>query len=112
MRSSRLALIIEDSPSWQSVLSALLEAAGWSVRLATSYGEARAELSKQAFDLALVDLTLASSVDADNLDGVTILKLLSKRKIPTIVISARASVDVVNDIFAKCPPFGFIDTQV
>ena len=109
MRSSGLALVIEDAPSWQSVLSALLEAAGWSVRIATSYGEARAELSKRAFDVALVDLALASSVDADNLDGVTILKLLSEGDIPAIVISARAGVDVVNGIFTENPPFGFID---
>ncbi|NOX63653.1 MAG: response regulator [Chloroflexi bacterium] len=83
-------LVAEDDAGWRAILGELLEDAGWRVRLCRSYGEALGYLRRERFALAVVDISLASSLDATNTDGLRLLKAAHERGVPTIVVTGSA----------------------
>jgi len=73
MKQSELrALIVEDDPSWQDILSELLNDAGLIVDIAGDLETAIAALKQASHRLAIVDLSLEGS-DHHNQDGLQIL---------------------------------------
>ena len=87
----RLVLLVEDDAGWRSLLGGLLADGGHKVTLSASYGEALGWLRRQRFDLAVVDLSLASSLAPDgNLDGYRVLAGTRAAAIPTIVVTGTA----------------------
>ncbi len=67
-------LLVEDDAGWRSILSELLTDAGCQVRACLSYAEALGYLRRERYDLAVVDLGLASSSDPrGNRDGYQVL---------------------------------------
>jgi DNA-binding NarL/FixJ family response regulator len=95
-------LVVEDDAGWRSILDELLTGAGQRVRLSTSYGEALGLLRRQRFDLAIVDLVLASSVEpATNADGYHVLATTRAAAIPTIVVSGTVAPGDVERAYAE-----------
>ena len=87
----RLVLLVEDDAGWRTLLESLLADAGHKVTLAASYGEALGWLRRQRFDLAVVDLSLASSLAPNaNQDGYRVLASTRAAAIPTVVVSGTA----------------------
>ena len=76
--SGAQVLVVEDDAGWRSILEELLAEAGYRVRLCSSYGEALGHLRRQSYALAVVDLSLASSLSAGgNVDGYRLLSSLA-----------------------------------
>lgn len=85
-----LALVIEDDAGWRSLLSELLDDAGYQVRASSSYVEAIGLLKRERCQVAVVDLSLASSLSEDNRDGYRLLATMQKAGIPVVVVSGYA----------------------
>jgi RNA polymerase sigma factor (sigma-70 family) len=90
LKAPGVALVIEDDAGWRSLLDELLTDAGYLVRTSSSYVEALGLLKRAHFDVAVVDLSLASSLSQENLDGLKLLANLQKANIPVIVVSGYA----------------------
>jgi len=67
-----------------------LEDAGYQVLASSSYVEAFGLLKRERFALAVLDLSLASSLTESNLDGYRLLNSTQKASIPTVVVSGYA----------------------
>lgn len=76
MTSAR-ALVVEDDPSWQQILTELLTDAGLVVDVASSYETATTLLRAAPHRLAVVDLSLSGS-DHRNEDGLRVLDALRR----------------------------------
>ena len=87
----RQALVVEDDAGWRSILAELLGELGFAVDVSRSYGEALGYLRRTPYALAVVDLTLASTLAPDdNTDGLRLLGATRKANIPAIVVSGSA----------------------
>jgi DNA-binding NarL/FixJ family response regulator len=85
------ALLVEDDAGWRSLLSELLTDTGYQVHTSNSYIEALGHLNREKYQLAVVDLSLASSLEPTrNLDGFRLLSSTRQANIPTIVVSGYA----------------------
>jgi DNA-binding NarL/FixJ family response regulator len=83
-----LVLLVEDDAGWRNLLVDLLAQAGHKVTPSASYGEALGWLRRQRFDLAVVDMSLASSLAPEtNQDGYRVLASARAAAVPTIVVS-------------------------
>ncbi len=88
------ALLVEDDAGWRSLLSELLTDASYQVHTSTSYIEALGRLNREKYQLAVVDLSLASSLEPTrNLDGYKLLSTTHEANIPTLVVSGYAEPD-------------------
>lgn len=85
-----LVLVIEDDAGWRSLLGELLEDDGYQVRASSSYVEAVGLLKRERFQVAVVDLSLASSLSDENRDGYRLLASMQKAGIPVVVVSGYA----------------------
>ncbi len=88
--SPKAALVVEDDAGWRSLLDELLQDAGYQVRTSTSYVEAIGLLKREQYQVAVVDLALASSLTQENLDGYRLLTNMQKLNIPVVVVSGYA----------------------
>jgi DNA-binding NarL/FixJ family response regulator len=87
----RMALVVEDDAGWGSILAELLAEQGFAVDVCRSYGEALGYLRRTTYVLAVVDLTLASTLAPDdNTDGLRLLGATRKAHVPAIVVSGSA----------------------
>lgn len=84
------ALVVEDDAGWRSLIRELLEDAGYQVRTSSSYVEAIGLLKREPYHLAVIDLSLASSLAQDNMDGYRLLTSFQKANIPVVVVSGYA----------------------
>lgn len=66
------AIVVEDDPSWQQILSEILSDSGLEVDTASSVDEAAQALKSQPHRLAVVDLSLSPN-DHNNQDGLRVL---------------------------------------
>jgi two-component system, NarL family, nitrate/nitrite response regulator NarP len=88
--SRSLALVVEDDAGWRSVLSELLLDAGYEAIISSSYVEAIGLLRREKPDLAVIDLSLASSMVGDNLDGYRLLTSMQRAGVPAVIVSGYA----------------------
>jgi len=103
-------LVVEDDPGWQDLYQELLGELGLSGEIAPSYAEALAWLEREPFALLIVDLQLASSMNPfGNRDGLRLLQVARRRGLPTIAVSATASVDEVELAYQSLGVFAFFD---
>ncbi|HSN74992.1 MAG TPA: response regulator [Anaerolineae bacterium] len=87
----RMALVVEDDAGWRSILAEILGELDFAVDVCRSYGEALGFLRRTTYALAVVDLTLASTLAPDdNTDGLRLLGATKKASIPAIVVSGSA----------------------
>ena len=86
------ALVVEDDAGWRTIVAELLAEEGPRVQVCSSYGEALSYIRRGAFSLAIVDLSLASSIaPSGNVDGYRVLAGTHAAGIPTIVVSGTAT---------------------
>jgi DNA-binding NarL/FixJ family response regulator len=106
------ALVIEDDAGWQGLLTELLNDSGYQVHVSSSYGEAQGLLKREQFQLAIADISLASSLEPDqNLDGYRLLNSTRQAKIPTIVVSGYADPDLIDRAYAEHQIFACFEKQ-
>lgn len=89
------ALIVEDDPSWQQILTEILSDSGLEVDLADDYQEAIEILRKSTHRLAVLDLSLGGS-DHNNQDGLSVAEAV-RRQDPgcvTIFLTGFATVEL------------------
>lgn len=109
---ARWALVVEDDAGWASILAELLADLGFGVDLGRSYGEALGYLRRSTYTLAVVDLTLASSLAPDdNADGLRLLGATRKAGVPAIVVSGSAMPDHVEQAYAEHGIVAFLEKR-
>jgi DNA-binding NarL/FixJ family response regulator len=114
---SGLVLVVEDDAGWRNILSELLTDAGHQVRLCSSFGEALGCLRREKYMLAVVDLSLASSIlpeaasGGQRLDGYRLLTSTRAAGIPTIVVSGIATPTDIEHAYAEHGIFAFLEKQ-
>ncbi len=84
---SGVVLVVEDDAGWRSLLTELLQDGGYRMRTSSSYVEAVGLLKRERVWLAVIDLSLASSLSQENQDGFRLLTATQKANIPVIVVS-------------------------
>ena len=109
---AELALLVEDDAGWRSVLAELLAEKNLLVHTSRSYGEALGMLRHYDYVLAVVDLTLASSVAPfDNTDGLRLLENTDRAGIPAIVVSGSAWPADVDKAFERRAIIGYLEKR-
>jgi RNA polymerase sigma factor (sigma-70 family) len=110
-------LVVEDDAGWRSILSELLEDAGYMVRLCASFGDALGYIRRERFILAIVDLSLTDEViwepsaSQEHLEGYNLLAQTKAAGIPTIVVSGVASVDEIQRAYTQHSIFAYLEKQ-
>lgn len=106
------ALLIEDDAGWRSLLSELLEEAGFEVQQCTSFGEAMGLLKRETYQLAVADLSLASSLEPEgNLDGYRLLAHTKQHGLATVVVSGFADPGLIEHAYTEHGIFACIEKQ-
>jgi len=103
-------LVVEDMPDWRDQLQSTLHRDGYDVTTVPSYGEALAELRRNPYELALVDLRL-SPADENNRDGMELLRDLDKLKIPAVVVTGYGGVELARTAIDQYHAFDFMEKQ-
>jgi DNA-binding NtrC family response regulator len=103
-------LVVEDMPDWRDQLQATLRRDGYDITTVPSYGEALAELRRNPYELALVDLRL-SLADESNRDGMELLRDLDKVKIPAVVVTGYGGVELARKAIEQYHAFDFMEKQ-
>jgi DNA-binding NarL/FixJ family response regulator len=105
-------LIVEDDAGWRGILAELLTDAGYRARASASFGEALGLLRREKFELAVADLSLASSTaPAGNRDGYAVLRETKAAGIPTIVVSGLATPADSERLYAEFGIFACLEKQ-
>ena len=106
------ALLVEDDAGWRSLLSELLTDAGYLVHTSASYIEALGRLNREKYQIAVIDLSLASSLEPRrNLDGFRLLGSTRQANIPTIVVSGYAEPERIERAYAEFNIFTCLEKQ-
>jgi RNA polymerase sigma factor (sigma-70 family) len=106
------ALLVEDDAGWRNLLIELLQECNYHVQASSSYGEASGWLKRQDFDLAVADLSLASSLEPEkNLDGYRLLASTRAAAIPTIVVSGIANTALIDQAYAEQNIFACLEKR-
>jgi DNA-binding NarL/FixJ family response regulator len=107
-----LVLLVEDDAGWRTLLGQLLTDAGYHVRPCGSYGEALGYLRRENYVLAVIDLSLASSLTpGTNQDGGQLLLKAQAEGVPSIVVSGSASLSDVERSYAERGIFAYLEKQ-
>lgn len=93
-------LVVEDDAGWRSLLSELIEDAGFRVIISSSYVEAIGLLKREKLAMAILDLSLASSLSQENMDGYRLLLGVKRAGIPAIVVSGYADPTKIEQAYA------------
>jgi DNA-binding NarL/FixJ family response regulator len=105
-------LVVEDDANWRSLYEELLGDAGCAPYFAVSYGEGRGWLQRMDFELAIVDLNLASSAAPQgNRDGFHLLRAARQRGVPALVVSALGDPADVDRAYDDFGIFAFIEKE-
>ena len=105
-------LLVEDDAGWQDFLSGIMQEAGYGVRLCSSLVEALGQLNRETFQLAVVDLSLSSSLAPEsNRDGYRLLAAAHEAKLPTVVVSGYAEPELISQAYDKYGIFACLEKQ-
>lgn len=109
--NAKSILVVEDNAEWRDLYAELL--ADYRLEFAASYAEARGELQRGRFALAIVDLNLASSeARQENRDGYRLLQAARQRGVATIVVSGMDSPEEVDRAYEEHGVFAFIEKSL
>ncbi len=111
LRHPQSALLVEDDAGWRSLLSEIIKEAGYQVYSGSSYGEALGVIKREQFQLAILDLSLASSIAEHNLDGFQLLSSINQMGIPAIIVSGAADPNLIDQAFRNYEIFAFFEKQ-
>lgn len=95
-----VAMIVEDDAGWRSLMAELLTDSGFKVQVSISFVEAIGLLRRGKPSVAVIDLSLASSLDQENLDGYRLLASMQRAGVPVIVVSGYADPARIEQAFA------------
>ncbi|MCC6188776.1 MAG: response regulator [Anaerolineales bacterium] len=105
-------LVVEDDANWRAIYTELLGDAGYVLHFAVSYGEARGWLQHVNFELAVVDLNLASSAAPEgNRDGFFLLRAARQRGVPAVVVSALGDPEDIDRAYDEYDIFTFVEKE-
>jgi RNA polymerase sigma factor (sigma-70 family) len=108
-------LVVEDDAGWRSILSELLNDAGYGVHLCSSFGEALSYLRREKYMLAVVDLSLTGTSEqspaGQNTEGYQLLTSTKASGISTIVVSGIASPEDIQHAYAEQDIFAYLEKQ-
>jgi RNA polymerase sigma factor (sigma-70 family) len=108
----KTALLVEDDAGWRNLLIELLHECHYRVQTSSSYGEASGWLKRLDFDLAVADLSLASSLEPEkNLDGYRLLASTRAAAIPTIVVSGVADAALIDQAYVEHNIFASLEQR-
>jgi DNA-binding NarL/FixJ family response regulator len=108
---SEKVLVVEDDAGWRSILEELLTDAGFQVRSCAGFGEAFGYLRKEKFTLAVIDLSLGSSLDDSNHDGYQLLSTARSEHIPSIVVSGITETVEIQRVYSEYSISAYIEKQ-
>ncbi len=95
------ALLVEDEEHWQELLAELLQEGGFQVVTCSSYGQALSVLRRGDFRLAVVDLSLSSSLNESNQDGLRLVRQAQKAGLTTVVVSGTGDLGTIDDLVTE-----------
>ena len=104
-------LVVEDTEHWRTkIFAKMLSSLGYHVQEAGTRIDASEILSKESFDLVILDIRLSEG-DASNTEGMEILKEIRATKEPTsvIIVSGYATVQLTRDAFKTYNVFDFLE---
>lgn len=103
------AIVVEDDPSWQQILSEILSDSGLEVDAASSVDEAAQILKSQPHRLAVVDLSLSPN-DHNNQDGLRVLDIVRRLdpNCQTILLTGFATVELAVTALTDYGAFTFL----
>ena len=103
------AIVVEDDPSWQQILSEILSDSGLEVYVASSVDEAAQILKSQPHRLAVVDLSLSPN-DHNNQDGLRVLDAVRRLdpNCQTILLTGFATVELAVTALTDYGVFTFL----
>jgi len=105
-------LVAEDDAGWRSLLSELLVEAGLPRGTVQQLRTGPGALRSEVFQLAVVDLSLASSLQPDaNQDGYRLLATTQKLGVSTIIVSGYAEPAVIERAYAEYQLFACLEKQ-
>jgi DNA-binding NarL/FixJ family response regulator len=105
-------LVVEDDAGWRSILAELLHEMGYTVQTCRSFGEALGYLRRHDYALAVIDISLASSLAPDdNADGYRLLAHTKKAGIPAIVVSGSALPHTVERAYDEHGIVAYLEKQ-
>jgi DNA-binding NarL/FixJ family response regulator len=111
-RDRGLILLVEDDAGWRGILAEILADSGYRVRECLSYAEALGRLRRERCDLAVVDLSLASSLSPDaNRDGYQVLRETRALLIPAVVVSGLVAPADVERAYTEFGIFACLEKQ-
>ncbi|MBP7692003.1 MAG: response regulator transcription factor [Anaerolineales bacterium] len=103
-------LVVEDNAQWRDLYAELLESPAYHLHFAASYAEARFELQRGTFAVAIVDLNLASSeARQENRDGYRLLQAARQKNVPTVVVSGMDDPAEVDRAYEEHGVFAFVE---
>lgn len=103
-------LVVEDNAQWRDLYQELLAAPEYELQFASSYAEARGELQRGSFAVAIIDLNLASSeARQENRDGYRLLQAARQRSLPTLVVSGMDEPEEVDRAYEEHGVYAFIE---
>jgi DNA-binding NarL/FixJ family response regulator len=106
------ALVTEDDAGWRALLTELLDEDGYHVEQCNSYVQALGALRNTTFQLAVVDLSLASSLLPNaNQDGLRLLAATQKMGTPTIIVSGYAEPEIIERAYSEFQLFACLEKQ-
>ncbi|MCE9646741.1 MAG: response regulator [Chloroflexi bacterium] len=112
--SHRKALIVDDDAGWRSVLTELLEEAGFQAHSSASFGEALGLLRREKYALAVIDLGLNEAVRKDSPaepHGYPLLEVAKAGHIPAIVVSGVSAPDEIQKIYTRYSIAAYVEKQ-
>ena len=103
------ALVVEDDPSWQQILSEILSDCGLEVDVAANLDQATLSLKSQPHRLAVVDLSLSPN-DHNNYDGLRVLDAIRKLdpNCRTVLLTGFATVELAVTVLTDYGAFTFL----
>jgi DNA-binding NarL/FixJ family response regulator len=105
-------LLVEDDAGWRGILAEVLADLGCRARACASFGEALGHLRREKFDLAVVDLSLASSTDPGaNRDGFALLREARVAGVPALVVSGLVTPSDAERLYSEFEVFSCLEKQ-
>jgi len=105
-------LLVEDDAGWRGILAEILADMGCRARACASFGEALGHLRREKFDLAVIDLSLASSAaPGANRDGFALLREARVAGVPALVVSGLVTPVDAERLYSELEVFACLEKQ-
>lgn len=105
-------LLVEDDAGWRGILAEILTDMGCRARACASFSEALGYLRREKLDLAVIDLSLASSATPGaNRDGFALLREAKTAGMPALVVSGLVTPADAERLYGEFEVFACLEKQ-